>query len=66
MTILPFNLKDIENKKLYKKMHNLYQIIKQKHSTCKDLSMGMTNDYIEAIQGGATMVRIGTALFGKR
>ena len=66
MTILPFNLKDIENKKLYKKMHNLYQIIKQKHSTCKDLSMGMTNDYIEAIQSGATMVRIGTALFGKR
>lgn len=66
MTILPFNLKDIENKKLYKKMHNLHQIIKQKHPTCKDLSMGMTNDYIEAIQSGATMVRIGTALFGKR
>jgi PLP dependent protein len=30
------------------------------------LSMGMTNDFIVAIEEGATMVRIGTAIFGKR
>jgi PLP dependent protein len=32
----------------------------------KELSMGMTHDYIVAIEEGATIVRIGTALFGPR
>jgi PLP dependent protein len=31
-----------------------------------DLSMGMTNDFEVAIEEGATMVRIGTAIFGER
>jgi uncharacterized pyridoxal phosphate-containing UPF0001 family protein len=31
-----------------------------------ELSMGMTNDFEVAIQEGATMVRIGTAIFGER
>ena len=30
------------------------------------LSMGMTNDYEIAIEEGATMIRVGTGLFGKR
>ena len=30
------------------------------------LSMGMTNDYITAVEEGATMVRVGTAIFGAR
>jgi len=30
------------------------------------LSMGMTNDYIVAIEEGATLVRVGTAIFGER
>lgn len=32
----------------------------------RELSMGMTHDYAEAIECGATMVRIGTAIFGAR
>ena len=32
----------------------------------KELSMGMSNDYLVAIEEGATMVRVGTALFGAR
>jgi uncharacterized pyridoxal phosphate-containing UPF0001 family protein len=31
-----------------------------------ELSMGMTNDFVEAIAEGATLVRIGTAIFGER
>jgi len=31
-----------------------------------ELSMGMTNDFAVAIEEGATMVRIGTAIFGER
>jgi PLP dependent protein len=32
----------------------------------KELSMGMTSDYIEACEAGSTMVRIGSAIFGER
>jgi pyridoxal phosphate enzyme (YggS family) len=32
----------------------------------RELSMGMSGDYITAIQEGATLIRIGTAIFGKR
>ena len=32
----------------------------------KDLSMGMSHDFEIAIEEGATMVRVGTALFGER
>lgn len=35
------------------------------HAPCIELSMGMSNDYQIAIEEGATMVRIGTALVGK-
>jgi uncharacterized pyridoxal phosphate-containing UPF0001 family protein len=31
-----------------------------------ELSMGMSNDYMEAVKCGATFVRIGSAIFGKR
>lgn len=34
--------------------------------TCTELSMGMTNDYVIAIEEGATIVRIGRAIFGAR
>lgn len=33
---------------------------------CGELSMGMTHDYEVAIEEGATMVRVGTAIFGER
>lgn len=36
------------------------------HGRMEELSMGMSHDYHVAIEEGATMVRIGTALFGKR
>ena len=32
----------------------------------RELSMGMTNDYEVAIEEGATMVRVGTGIFGER
>ncbi|MCL2085253.1 MAG: YggS family pyridoxal phosphate-dependent enzyme, partial [Oscillospiraceae bacterium] len=37
------------------------------HNTCSPvLSMGMSDDFEEAIEAGATMIRVGTALFGYR
>ena len=32
----------------------------------EELSMGMSSDYITAIEEGSTMVRVGTAIFGQR
>ena len=54
---------------LFKKLTQLCIDIKDKNidnSTMDVLSMGMTNDYIVAIEEGATMVRVGTAIFGAR
>ena len=36
------------------------------HARLGDLSMGMSHDFEVAIQEGATLVRVGTAIFGKR
>lgn len=45
----------------------LYQLFQQLPPTCRQvLSMGMTGDFEVAIEEGATHVRIGTAIFGKR
>ena len=35
------------------------------YAPCDELSMGMSNDYIIAIEEGATFIRIGTALVGE-
>lgn len=40
--------------------------IKAENIEMKELSMGMTNDYIQACEAGSTMVRIGSAIFGER
>jgi pyridoxal phosphate enzyme (YggS family) len=37
-----------------------------KDNNLKDLSMGMSNDYISAIENGSTFVRIGSGIFGER
>lgn len=36
------------------------------HAACSELSMGMSNDYAIAVEEGATIVRLGTVLFGSR
>jgi len=42
------------------------ELISRGHDTCKHLSMGMSNDFEAAIAEGATIVRIGTDIFGPR
>ena len=53
----------------FNKMHNIFIDISQKKLDNIDmniLSMGMSADYYEAVLAGATMVRVGSALFGAR
>lgn len=69
MTIAPFVENPQDNRIIFKKLRNLYVDIKSKNidnvSMC-ELSMGMTGDYEVAIEEGATMVRVGTGIFGHR
>ncbi|RUO60493.1 YggS family pyridoxal phosphate-dependent enzyme [Pseudidiomarina insulisalsae] len=47
-------------------MQRLFSGLTSQYSTVDTLSMGMSNDLAAAIAAGSTMVRVGTALFGKR
>ena len=49
-----------------KKMYDKIADEKHDHFDFKYLSMGMSNDYLEAVLEGSNMVRVGTALFGDR
>jgi hypothetical protein len=50
----------------FRYMSTLRDTLKEDGLYLKELSMGMTSDYDIAIEEGATMVRIGTAIFGER
>lgn len=54
------------SKASYEKMHHLFKKLQVQYPTVDTLSMGMSNDLNMAIAHGSTMVRIGTAIFGKR
>ena len=69
MTIAPFVENPEKNRSIFADLHKLYVDIKEKNidnGTVSILSMGMTNDYEVAVEEGATMVRIGTGIFGAR
>ena len=69
MTIAPFVDDPEENRPVFRGMKELLLDIKSKNIHNVDmefLSMGMTNDYEVAVQEGATLVRVGTAIFGER
>lgn len=50
----------------FQRMHGLFSDLAAGQPQVDTLSMGMSGDYPEAIAHGATMVRVGTALFGAR
>ncbi|GAA0743742.1 YggS family pyridoxal phosphate-dependent enzyme [Clostridium oceanicum] len=68
MSIIPKGDKEI-CKKYFKQMKQIFDKLKDrsfKNIKMKYLSMGMTGDYVEAIEEGSNMVRIGQGIFGKR
>ena len=69
MTIAPFVEDPEENRKYFRALQKLAVDINNKNIDnvhVRILSMGMTNDYMVAIEEGATMVRVGTGIFGER
>ena len=69
MTSAPFVENPEDNRKYFRQLKQLCVDINAKNIdniNMDCLSMGMTNDYKVAIEEGATMVRVGTAIFGHR
>lgn len=69
MTIAPFVEHPEENRKYFRQIKELSVDIEKKNIdnvSMSVLSMGMTNDYMVAVEEGATMVRVGTGIFGER
>ena len=69
MTSAPFVENPEENRKYFRQLKQLSVDINAKNIDniyMDTLSMGMTNDYVVAVEEGATMVRVGTAIFGAR
>ena len=69
MAIPPISEKKGDNCKYFAKMRNLYiDIARKKYDNVSMvcLSMGMSDDFEDAIAEGSTMIRVGTAIFGQR
>ena len=69
MTIAPFVANPEDNRKYFRQIRELSVDIMNKNIdnvTMSVLSMGMTGDYMVAVEEGATYVRVGTGIFGER
>ncbi|RQD73109.1 MAG: YggS family pyridoxal phosphate-dependent enzyme [Candidatus Syntrophonatronum acetioxidans] len=64
MTMAPYVENPEEVRSVFRRLKDLSLSIKVGGVELKELSMGMTNDFEVAVEEGATMVRIGTAIFG--
>lgn len=69
MTMAPLSDDEELLRSCFRKLKNLQTKVKDQgfdFAPCTELSMGMSNDFSLAIEEGATMVRIGTALVGQK
>ena len=69
MTVAPYVVNPEDNRPFFRKIKQLSVDIDNQNIdnvTMDVLSMGMTGDYMVAIEEGATMVRVGTGIFGER
>lgn len=69
MTIAPYTEEKEETRIYFRKLKNIFDHIATfnlKNTSMVYLSMGMSNDYEVAIEEGANLVRIGSAIFGER
>jgi len=68
MTVAPLGLSAEQTRAVFRRLRALRDDLKQRRSGVHwdELSMGMTDDYPLAIEEGATIVRVGRAIFGER
>ncbi len=67
MTMAPFGETPEESRWIFSALRKMLETLNSEFSlTMKELSMGMSSDFEVAVEEGATMVRVGTAIFGER
>jgi pyridoxal phosphate enzyme (YggS family) len=66
MTLPPWTPDPEGARSYFERLRNLRDALADGHPELHELSMGMSRDYEVAVEEGATMVRVGTALFGSR
>jgi pyridoxal phosphate enzyme (YggS family) len=68
MVIAPYSNNSENSRSYFKEAHSLFEDMKKSFGSSEFniLSMGMSGDYKVAVEEGATMVRIGSAIFGDR
>jgi pyridoxal phosphate enzyme (YggS family) len=68
MTMAPYTTDEAPIRASFRKLRSAFDELARRHSFpgFSVLSMGMTNDYLLAVEEGSTLVRIGTAIFGAR
>jgi hypothetical protein len=66
MTLPPFDPDPEAARPWFERLRRARDDLRERHPQMLELSMGMSLDYPVAVEEGATMVRIGTALFGPR
>ncbi len=66
MTMGPLSANPEDSRSYFKQTRRLFEEMQKIQGSVQILSMGMSSDYLVAIEEGATMVRLGTAIFGER
>jgi pyridoxal phosphate enzyme (YggS family) len=69
MTMPPFSENPEDSRPYFQKLRQLAESIAKKNIpnvSLKEISMGMSGDFEVAVEEGATLVRVGTAIFGER
>ena len=63
MTMAPFEASESEIDDYFSNMRKLKEEYQKQYDYVTEISMGMSNDYVEALKNGATIIRIGSKLF---
>ncbi len=66
MTVGPLGMDEEKNREAFRRTRLLFEEVSSSICPLSVLSMGMSSDYLQAIDEGSTEVRIGTAIFGGR
>ena len=68
MTMAPYTDDEATIRYCFRTLRELKERVQEKqwsHAPCTELSMGMSNDYVIAVEEGATFIRLGTSLVGE-
>ena len=66
MTMAPFDADERTLRTVFAGARDARDVLRRAGHDATELSMGMSNDYELAVEEGATLVRLGTILFGAR